>query len=441
MNPPVSPVTPFTPNASSGLAPASAHPNTVVSRSYGCRQNDSVRAPSPIKVDSAVEPRSARPRQREENGTRSPDSKRRRFNPQAAFKVNTHQSKSPNSPHTMSPYAPRSDGSQPRGLAQGLYPPRPYRPLNGKEHSTHDPSLKLPPLQTSAPTPTATPITPFSQDGSSVEVTVKTIPFLNKIKVLSRIAPPLSPPFRQADAPRRGPVIAVEGQDPAVVGAAVNYLSAALKKEEKYHVSVFDGPPLRPRDGDSDSGQATVDYLHTISGWHPVSSEIVNFVKMPSEEAKSISGDSGSDVSPKTIIPQTASLQIDSPALSSESGVDSIPSPPRSAPAFMPVALVPRYQLTTADAFACSIPIEDFYGPLDHWQWMASIWRSCVGPDVTVYIRECEKEELERLGGNAVEVRLQDARTIVVRRAAGSAGLEEKTLKRVGFELEDFLAQ
>jgi len=74
---------------------------------------------------------------------------------------------------------------------------------------------------------------------------------------------------------------------------------------------------------------------------------------------------------------------------------------------------------------------------------MASLWRACVGPDITVYIRECEREELERYGsGNPVEVRLSDARTLVVRRPAGSPpDLEEKALRRVGFEVEDFLTR
>lgn len=72
---------------------------------------------------------------------------------------------------------------------------------------------------------------------------------------------------------------------------------------------------------------------------------------------------------------------------------------------------------------------------------MASLWRACVGPDITVYVRECGREEVERVG--AVEVRLGDARTVVLRRVVGggSATLEEKALKRMGFEIEDFLTQ
>jgi HMG box factor len=69
---------------------------------------------------------------------------------------------------------------------------------------------------------------------------------------------------------------------------------------------------------------------------------------------------------------------------------------------------------------------------------MASLWRACVGPDITVYVRECGKEEIDRMG--AVEVRLQDARTVVLRKAIGR-DIEDKVLRRMGFEIEDFLTQ
>lgn len=60
-----------------------------------------------------------------------------------------------------------------------------------------------------------------------------------------------------------------------------------------------------------------------------------------------------------------------------------------------------------------------------------------------MYIRECERDELARYGGgNPVEVRLNDARTVIVRRPLDSHGdLEEKVMKRVGFEVEDYLTQ
>lgn len=273
-----------------------------------------------------------------------------------------------------------------------------------------------------------------------------TIPFLNKIKVLAKISPPLEPSFRDGSPAPRGPVIAVDGQDGHLVQVAVEYLERTLKKEYTYRVRVFDGPEIHTHTGSPDGqmGDATVGYLDTISAWHRISDEVVSFVKSAStaDSVDDPDDDSGAGISPKTIMTKTASLQIDSPGQSSENGSETSVMTPSTIGGHnvIPVAIVPRYQLTTADAFACSIPINDSYAPLDHWQWMASLWRACVGPDITVYIRECSKEELDRAGGNPVEVRLQDARTVVIRRVIGSPReLEEKTLRRVGFEIEDFL--
>lgn len=298
------------------------------------------------------------------------------------------------------------------------------------------------------------PMTSFPQEDTSVEATVMTIPFLNKIKVLAKISPPLVPSFREGFPPPRGPVIAIDGQDPDLVQSAVDYLDNLLKKESKYHIRVFDGPDIkapRPTSADASQGQgqmgdATVDYLNTISAWHRISDEVVGFVKSVSRagsvDAHSVATDEepGPNVSPRTLIPKTASLQIESPAQSSDHGSEGsiVSAATASSQNSVPIALVPRYQLTTADAFACSTPIGDSYAPLDHWQWMASLWRACVGPDITVYVRECGKEEIDRMG--AVEVRLQDARTVVLRKAIGR-DIEDKVLRRMGFEIEDFLTQ
>ncbi|RHZ43425.1 putative HMG box transcriptional regulator [Aspergillus thermomutatus] len=442
MTPPVSPEAPFTPNVSSNAA--SPHPDMVMARSYHRRARDSDRQSNPIRVENHGD---SCPRQVQwEEAGGSPDSKRRRFNSQVSLKTNVHRDRSPESAYPMSPYTPRTDAPNARTLHQMVHPSRTAR--YSRDHPPHDPSLKLPPLQTTAPLPgSMTPITPFPHDGSSLEATVMTIPFLNKIKVLAKISPPLIPSFRDNSIQRRGAVIAVDGQDPAQVKAVVDYLNTVLQKEGKYKPRVFEGPEVRSRESYSAAGQmgdATVDYLNTISVWHHISDDIVSFVKPAREpsESKPEDDDSASEISPKTIIPKTAELKISSPAQSSENGSESAASVSGSGLSPVPIALVPRYQLTNADAFACSVPINDSYAPLDHWQWMASLWRACVGPDITVYIRDCEKDELDRYGGHPVEVRLQDARTVIVRRVAGSQKeLEEKALKRVGFEIEDFLTQ
>ncbi|KAL4891935.1 hypothetical protein BDV59DRAFT_61158 [Aspergillus ambiguus] len=449
MNPPVSPETPFTPNGASTNG-AHSQSESVTVRSYPCRAKGSERPSHPIRVGSNGEPIQNRQRQWEENGIRSPDTKRRRFNSDVTFKSNMHRGKTPDSAHPMSPFTPHSSTDAPNHgsvFQMQLLPPRSFR--GSRDYGQPDPSLKLPPLQTSAPNPNGvTPMTPFSQDGSSsLEATVMTIPFLNKIKVLAKISPPLVPSFRDGGMQRRGVVIAVDGQEPAAVKSMVDYINTMFQKEGKFNTRLFEGPEIRPRESYSESGQmgdATVDYLNTISVWHRISDEVVSFVKYSADSLEPKNPEDSSStpgVSPKTMIPKAAENQISSPP-SSESGSVSGASSSGASACPIPVALVPRYQLTTADAFACSVPIDDSYAPLDHWQWMASLWRACVGPDITVYIRECEKDELDRYGGNPVEVRLQDARTVVVRRAANSPKeLEEKVLKRVGFEIEDFLTQ
>ncbi|EAW10527.1 putative HMG box transcriptional regulator [Aspergillus clavatus NRRL 1] len=442
MTPPVSPEAPFTPNGSS--SGVSTHPDVLAARSYQYRARDGDRPVHPIRVASTGEIRPPRQRQWEESGCRSPDSKRRRFNSQVLLKPNIHRDRSPESPYPISPYTPRSDVTQARALLQMPHPSRAAR--QSREHPSHDPSLRLPPLQTSTPVASSmTPITPFPQEGSSLEAMVMNIPFINKIKLLSKISPPLVPSFRDGCFQRRGVVIAVDGQDPLQVRAVVDYLNRLLQKEGKYNPQVFEGPDIRPQESQAGQmGDATVDYLNTISVWHRISDAISSFVKPASESpgSKLSDNDAAFEVSPKTIIPKTAELKIGSPAQSSENGSDASSSVSSTGLSPVPIALVPRYQLTTADAYACYVPISDSYAPLDHWQWMASLWRACVGPDITVYIRDCEKDELDRFGGNPVEVRLQDARTVVVRRVVGSQkDLEEKALKRVGFEIEDFLTQ
>ena len=240
-----------------------------------------------------------------------------------------------------------------------------------------------------------------------------TIPFINKIKLLAKISPPLATRSKPMDSWSRGAVIAVDGHELTLVNDMLKFLGRLLTKEGKYAVRVFEGPEINGRSKVGEARDPTVDYLNIISAWHRISDEIVQFISQPAKSRKaSEDGSASPELSPT----------------------------PRNP---IPIALVPRYQLTTADLYACAIPINDAYAPLDHWQWMASLWRACVGPDVTVYIRECEKEEVDRYGGGSpVEVRLQDARTLVVRRAIGSPReIDEKALKRVGFEVEDFLTR
>jgi HMG box factor len=159
-------------------------------------------------------------------------------------------------------------------------------------------------------------------------------------------------------------------------------------------------------------GDAKVEYLNAICVWHRVSDDITKFIKSVSytgpyngRYATTDEGSRGSGISRQTIIPQTETFQIQSPALLSQNGPEVKASSFLTAVNYqcsIPIALIPRYQVTTTDAFACSIPINDAYAPFDHWLWMASIWRACIGPDITVYIRDSSPDERNGAGGSFV---------------------------------------
>lgn len=450
MNPPASPDTVFSGGSVSSGRPS--HADIAASRNYSTDQ------PRAMKHGSHGLPeyRPSRARHWEESGSHSPDSKRRRTNPHV-FRTDFHHDKSPpRSPYAMSPYPGRTDSVSARTMSHAMQPPRGLRPV--KEQTQPDPSLKLPPLQTTACVAgSATPITPFSQEGFNVETAVMNIPFLNKIKLLAKIAPQLPLALRDGESQRRGPVIAVDGQDAALVDSVTDYLNKALKKEGRFLPRVFEGPEIlqQKREGSTEleeMGDKQVEYFNRISKWHQVSEEIKGYVKSEPHARHSTEPVSGSGneedgsprISPRTIVPKTADMSINSPPASSENESEAASSSPETENtphSCLPVAIVPRYQLTTADAYACMVPIGDTYNVPDHWQWMASLWRGAVGPDITVYIRECEVQEIKQTG-NPVEMRLQDAKTIVVRKPNSSLKeLEEKVLKRLGFEIEDYITQ
>ena len=462
MNPPSTPGTPFTPSipVSATASPRLSH---APPRSFQARATrEGARIPSPVQIpiDSKAHPRQ---RLREDTSCLSPDPKRRRFSPNGSY-TPVGREISPESQYPFSPRRaslPRPEAMHPRSAYPMGPPPRPYR--GGQTYQSHDPNLILPPLQTVSLSPPGT-------SDRSVEAMVMAIPFLNKIKVLSKISPPYAPsPTTTASGSgpteARGAVVAVEGQDKESVNCMLQYLKDHLQsKDGEYNVRVFEGPdPELSKSGDM-TNNATVQYLDTISSWHKISDEIIRFITDLSETpapSTSVSEEPHSGTSPKAIIPKTAKLHIggakNSPAASTaaEGSADAATAGATSTPATgtdtptttnttttpLPVALIPRYQLSTSDTHACANPINDAYAPIEHWQWMASLWRGCVGPDVTVYIRGCEKEELNKYGGGTpVEIRLNDARSLIVRKPCeGEGEVEEKALRRVGFEVDEFL--
>ena len=130
-----------------------------------------------------------------------------------------------------------------------------------------------------------------------------------------------------------------------------------------------------------------------------------------------------------------------------------------------PIAIIPRYQLSTVDTASLSMPITDAYPPTDHWQWAAALWRGCVGADVTIVIQDPNKMQsspgsgsngsggtgIGRQGGVEVRLGTGDVRSVIVEKASqgrsddgseklnGGPAVGAGQLRRVGFEVAEFL--
>ncbi|KAL5345872.1 slightly ste11-like protein [Pseudogymnoascus australis] len=272
----------------------------------------------------------------------------------------------------------------------GQFPP--HTPSHARPQNLED--LRLPPLQTKIPVPgtAQTQQHQFHQqpqiqrnsslsNSQSVEAMVMTIPFLNKIHVLAKIAPPLAVPGPTSPTQEvRGPVVAVEGTNQKLVAEVGEYIEDCLKQKAECLVKTWtsDSHTLSKRSestpadismSGTENGAPTpasniqsrgpiIDYIEAIGIWHSKSAEIRNFISTrpaPTTPPESREG------TPKSPAPTTA---------------------PR-----LPIALLPRgFSLSLSDRAAIHIPINDAYAPVDHWQWMATLWRGIIGVDLTVYV-------------------------------------------------------
>ncbi|KAF4636724.1 hypothetical protein G7Y89_g1349 [Cudoniella acicularis] len=389
----------------------------------------------------------------------SPDLKRRRFNsdvqrynsdprgyPQQAF------SRSAPLPISAGPYRQQNlPGLGMLARLGGMGPPPSHSPVNPQLHhhyppraSAYDESLRLSPLQIQLPNqPSALSARLDRRSESretqakSVEAMIMTIPYINKIKVLTKISPPLVAPGPTSPAQEtRGVVIVIEGAHKTLrdkIGAFINdHLSndsscavrtwgnsnsrskEGTETSADTHmadeaVSPRTNPPPAPAPDTPEEKDPFVDYFTTISEWHKNSQEMIKHI---------------------TTTPHP-------PAPPSHPTTRSTSSEVRSQKAkIIPIALIPHgFSITISDTFARRIPINDSYAPVDHWQWMATLWRGIVGPDLTIYVDRVGREEMAKFGG--VEVR-RDCSAIVVRVLEGES-TNEKTARRLGFEVLEFV--
>ncbi|KAK3392351.1 hypothetical protein B0T20DRAFT_487970 [Sordaria brevicollis] len=217
-------------------------------------------------------------------------------------------------------------------------------------------------------------------------------------------------------------------------------------------------------------------YLDLMLSWHQKAAELTRFVTTPFYSS-SMSPSRSSSPLPSTgnPLPPASSLH---PSLQTSQNPSIHPSTdpsrqnsrhPSHSPSIstsatgqklpkLPIALLPLgYSLTYSDRFACSIPIADAYAPVDHWQWMATLWRGIVGPDLTVYVQPVTEQEMALEGGGRggmrgqaeVEVEVKGERLVAVRvvvpsgrsrQGGGQGGFEGRDEVKLGEEAERKLA-
>ncbi|KAL8933619.1 MAG: hypothetical protein Q9211_005676, partial [Gyalolechia sp. 1 TL-2023] len=240
----------------------------------------------------------------------SPDAKRRRV----AGAQYTAAPRIANGPAT--PFAfPRRRESLPRPdfmnsptFAMGP-PPRPYPVARPP-----DSSLTLPPLQNRASLGDST------TQAKSVEAMVMSIPPLNKIRILSKISPPLANPNPVSPAfASRGFIISIDGQEAAAIEQMTAYLNTVLTPS--HGVKVFQPPSTAEESKESETSKrkehstSSIERCHlSMAKYLTLSTQLKSYITSAPEA--STSATSSPAVSPRSIPAKTrlAIRGLDSPS-------------------------------------------------------------------------------------------------------------------------------
>ncbi|MCJ1356756.1 MAG: hypothetical protein MMC33_006752 [Icmadophila ericetorum] len=392
------PSTPITPRTGVALqTPSSMNPSGVrMFSQMGSppRNNDRFRGSRAVSQTHTTSQRHPHP----DEEPLSTETKRRRFGNGHYMPVNVQNQQTPyTSNFSRRESLPCSDFMTKSHFAMQA-PPRPHQPGYPPQHP-----LTLPPLKTSSESEATT-------QAKSVEAMVMSIPILNKIKVLAKISSPLRKPGPASPAfATRGAIIAVDGPDEEAVSAVIQYLSEFLSRDAEFTVRIWDTSATVTLIQPEEMTFAT--YLQLITHQHEISQEMIRHITtIPStstqQQSHSQSRSSPSPISPKTTAPATPTTQRELRNRKSQNqnhNTTTITTNKKNSSPAIPIALIPTYQLSLTDTYASNIPITDSFAPIDHWQWLANVWRGTVGADVTIVVRSDRdgKRRASSSGGDA----------------------------------------
>jgi hypothetical protein len=269
------------------------------------------------------------------------------------------------------------------------------------------------------------------QSPRSVEEVLMNFPYQNKIKLLGRI----SLPYKENAVPNparclRGAIIAVEGDDVAAVKELSQWLNDRLGKDSdtKYRPRITESPKAP-----NDENVTFEDYLDLIKDWHGKSKEMIEYITIPAiaptSSQDSASADKDTDKEDADANRKDSATSSESSAQEATSSVSTI----TDGPDVKPVIILPTFQLAASVAYASRIPIQDAYSCTDHWQWMATLWRGTVGPDLTIYVKTNEKD------AGATKPEMDDAVRCLTIGKEKDGKFTDADLRRVGFEVSEFI--
>lgn len=361
------------------------------------------------------------------------------------------------------------------GPATGVPPPPPGLPARAGQPG-FDESLTLAPLQIPPSSPTQTSDASggggsrslsggglgiivaggarIDTQASGVEAMVMCIPYMNKLDVLKKISPPLGPPAPGSPgAETRGPVIAIEGGDPVLMREVRPMIERALRSSGECELKVWaDSSVERPVSPSAPEGPAKKAEDVEMADAQEMAASHASGSRHNSVGGASSSGGNntptprpGPAYAPPTPQPPSVFDYIQTMMAWHIRSAEMIrhvttrPPPDDNRAAgrrpTTPVALIAGgFSLTLSDRFATTVPITDPYSPVDHWQWMATLWRGIVGADLVVYVRAMTPDEVAH-GAGTVEYCVPG---VMVVRVAGDR-VDEKTERRLAFEVMEWV--